>query len=134
MVEHERASHDRTSRERTATAPDTDPIPAQSNKAAWPTPQEPTAQPVEQAYHKARSTSGLWIRMTIAVVVLVVLLVFILENLQTASIAFFGAHLHLPLGVSLLLAAIAGVVLVLVPTSGRIMQLRRTLRRAANGR
>ena len=59
---------------------------------------------------------------------------FVKENLQVATIAFFGAHLQLPLGVSLLLAAILGVVIVLVPSFSRITQLRRTLRRAASGK
>jgi uncharacterized integral membrane protein len=78
--------------------------------------------------------SGLWVGLTIAAVVLLVLLVFIIENGQRVDISFFGAHGHLPLGVALLLAAICGVLLVAVPGYGRIMQLRRALRKTANGR
>jgi uncharacterized integral membrane protein len=84
-----------------------------------------------QEYRKVRRTrfSGLWVGATIAAVVLLILLVFIIQNSQQAAISFFGAHWHLPLGVSLLLAAICGVLLVAIPGYGRIIQLRRALRR-----
>jgi uncharacterized integral membrane protein len=64
--------------------------------------------------------------------VLLLLLVFILENQQSASIGYFGAHGQLPLGVALLLAAVAGALLVVIPGSARIMQLRATARRHRN--
>lgn len=62
-------------------------------------------------------------------VVLLLLLIFILENGQQVDIAFFGAHGHIPLGVALLLAAILGGLLVAIPTAARIMQLRMATRR-----
>lgn len=94
----------------------------------------PATAPVagrSQEYRKVRRTrfSGLWVGATIAAVVLLILLVFIIQNGQQAAISFFGAHWHLPLGVSLLLAAICGVLLVAIPGYGRIIQLRRALRR-----
>ena len=61
--------------------------------------------------------------------VLLLLLIFILENGQRADIGFFGAHGHLPLGIALLLAAILGVLLVVIPGTGRIIQLRMLARR-----
>ena len=67
--------------------------------------------------------------MALAAVVLLLLLVFILENGQRADIGYFGAHGHLPLGIALLLAAVAGALLVIIPGTARIMQLRRTARR-----
>jgi uncharacterized integral membrane protein len=118
---------------------ETDPIPVQGAPEAQAAPPGAAVQaapgeqpPVEKAYHKAKRTSGLWVRITIAVIVLVLLLVFIIENGQTVDIGYFGAHLRLPLGVALLLAAIGGVLLVLVLSAGRIVQLRRTLRKAAH--
>jgi uncharacterized integral membrane protein len=72
---------------------------------------------------------GLWVGLTLAAIVLLLLLVFILENSQQAGISYFGAHGHLPLGVALLLAAVAGVLLVSIPGSVRILQLRKTARR-----
>jgi len=72
---------------------------------------------------------GVWVGLALSAVVLLLLLVFILENERKVDIAFFGAHGHLPLGVALLLAAVAGALLVLIPGTVRIVQLRRTARR-----
>jgi uncharacterized integral membrane protein len=90
----------------------------------------------EPAYRQVRRTrfSGLWVGATVAAVVLLVLLVFIIENSQTVNISFFGAHGHLSLGVALLLAAICGVLLVAVPGYGRILQLRKALRHSGVGK
>jgi uncharacterized integral membrane protein len=72
---------------------------------------------------------GAWVAAALFAVVLLLLLVFILENGQQVNIGYFGAHGHLPLGVALLLAAVLGVLLVVIPGAGRIVQLRRTARR-----
>ncbi|HEX2774004.1 MAG TPA: LapA family protein, partial [Micromonosporaceae bacterium] len=50
-----------------------------------------------------------------------------------AEVSFFGAHGHLPMGVALLLAAIFGVLLVALPGTARIIQLRMLSRRRGNG-
>jgi uncharacterized integral membrane protein len=62
-------------------------------------------------------------------VVLILLLVFILENTASVRIAYFGAGFHIPLGVALLLAAIGGALLVGIFGAARILQLRRRVRR-----
>lgn len=85
-------------------------------------------------HRKAHRTrlGGLWAGLAVAVVVLLLLLVFILENGQEVSVGYFGAHGHLPLGVALLLAAGAGALLVIIPGTARIMQLRRRHRALEN--
>ena len=60
---------------------------------------------------------------------LLLLLIFIVQNGQRVSISYFGAHGHLRLGVALLLATVLGVLLVVIPGTGRIIQLRITARR-----
>jgi uncharacterized integral membrane protein len=135
MVDHEHRTD----------SPDTDPIPVQSAVPAQangprPTkvrPTEPTTAAVPRAtqeFAQVRRTrfSGLWVGVTVAAVVLLVLLVFIIQNGQSVTISIFGGSMHLPLGVALLLAAICGVLLVAVPGYGRIIQLRRAMRRAGN--
>jgi len=62
-------------------------------------------------------------------VVLLLLLIFILENRREVDIAYFGAHAHIPLGVALLLAAVLGGLLVAIPAGARIIQQRRAARR-----
>jgi uncharacterized integral membrane protein len=64
-------------------------------------------------------------------VVLVLLLVFILENTRTVPITFFGATANVPLGVGLALAAVAAALLVGIVGAARIVQLRRRVRRAS---
>ncbi|WP_198414022.1 LapA family protein [Micromonospora phaseoli] len=62
-------------------------------------------------------------------VVLLLLLIFVLQNGQRAEVSFFGAHGTLPMGVALLLAAVSGVLLVALPGTARIVQLRVLARR-----
>jgi uncharacterized integral membrane protein len=81
--------------------------------------------------HRIRRTriGGIWVAAASFAVVLLLLLIFILENGQRVSISYFGAQGHLPLGVALLLAAVLGVLLVVIPGTGRIIQLRLAARR-----
>jgi uncharacterized integral membrane protein len=82
-------------------------------------------------HHTIRRTriSAAWISVAAFAVVLLLLLIFILQNSHTVDVSYFGAHGHLPLGVALLMAAVAGVLLVAVPSGARIIQLRVTARR-----
>jgi uncharacterized integral membrane protein len=74
--------------------------------------------------------SGVWVLLASGAVVLILLLVFILQNSQHVEVHIYGAHWNAPLGVALLMAAALGVLLVVVPGSGRIIQLRRAAHRA----
>jgi uncharacterized integral membrane protein len=74
--------------------------------------------------------SATYVGLICSLVVLVVLLVFILENTRRVPVTFFGATGHLPLGVALLLAAVAGAVILGVVATVRILQLRRRVRQA----
>jgi len=76
--------------------------------------------------HRTRRTriSAAWVGVIVGALVLVLLLVFILQNTRTVKISYFTATGTMPLGVALLLAAIAGVLLSGVVASLRIWQLR----------
>ncbi|MEH0821445.1 lipopolysaccharide assembly protein LapA domain-containing protein [Micromonospora sp. CPCC 205714] len=79
-----------------------------------------------------RSRIGdLWIVAVVFAIVLLLLLIFVLQNGQRAEVTFLGVHVALPLGVALLLAAVVGVLLVALPGTARIVQLRMRARRAA---
>jgi uncharacterized integral membrane protein len=69
------------------------------------------------------------VALAASAVVLLLLLIFILENEQRADVGFFGAHVSLPVGVAMLLAAVAGALVVIIPGTARIIQLRITARR-----
>ena len=62
-------------------------------------------------------------------VVLLLLIVFIVQNTTSATIRFFGWSVDLPVAVALLIAAVAGMFLATVAGSLRILQLRRRVRR-----
>ena len=87
--------------------------------------------PVPLPHHKIRRTriSGLWAAVACFAVVLLLLLIFIVQNSRTVEVSYLGAHGHLPLGAALLLAAVCGILLVALAGSARIIQLRRTARR-----
>lgn len=89
---------------------------------------EPAPPPARRPVKRSR-TGGMWVGLILAALVLLVLLIFILQNGQQVEISFFGAQGSLPLGVALLLAAIAGALLVAIPGSARILQLRRAASR-----
>jgi len=86
-----------------------------------------------QARSKVRRSrvGGVWVTLIVAAFVLLLLLIFILQNAQQAKVSFLGAHGTLPMGVALLLAAVFGVLLVALPGTARIIQLRASGRRAA---
>jgi uncharacterized integral membrane protein len=93
--------------------------------------QQPTATARRQPQHVIKRTraGGVWLASVLFALVLALLLIFILENGQRASISYFGAHAHLPLGVALLFAAVLGILMVVIPGTARIMQLRIAARR-----
>ena len=92
-------------------------------------PDRTAAQALPQ--HKIRRTriSGLWVSVGFFAVVLLLLLIFILQNGTKVDISYMGAHGHLPLGVALLLSAVCGVLLVVLAGAARISQLRTVARR-----
>jgi len=73
--------------------------------------------------------SATWTALAVGLALLVVVLVFILENLKNVKVTFFGAHWTAPLAVDLLLAAVLGGLVVFMAGTLRILQLRRHARR-----
>jgi uncharacterized integral membrane protein len=102
--------------------------PANENNASSPPQQAPREVPPQHVVRRTR-IGGMWLASALFALMLLLLLIFILENGQRVNIGYFGAHGHLPLGVALLLAAVLGVLLVVIPGTGRIVQLRMVARR-----
>jgi lipopolysaccharide assembly protein A len=100
---------------------------------AAPEPAAPPAaapQPLPPQHRIKRTrTGGIWVAVGFFAVILLLLLIFILQNSAQVSVSYLGMHGHLPLGVALLLAAVCGVLLVVLAGSARIGQLRATARR-----
>jgi len=77
-------------------------------------------------------TSGIWIGLIIGAIFLALLIVFIAQNSSEATVHFLGWSGQFPLWLAILFAALAGMLLVAVPGTVRIFQLRRSLRRNAS--
>ena len=73
--------------------------------------------------------SAAWVGVMAGAVVLVLLLVFILQNTRSVKISYLTFAGSMPLGIALLLAAIAGLLLAGGIASLRIWQLRHRLAR-----
>ena len=86
----------------------------------------------EKPYPGEKQTrlSGAWTALVIGIVILVVILIFILQNLQSVEVHFLFLQGQMPLAVALLFAMILGAVVVLAFGAGRILQLRLVARRS----
>ena len=89
----------------------------------------PPSHPLPQHRIKRTRTGGIWVAVAFFAVILLLLLIFILQNNTEVGVSYLGMHGHLPLGVALLLAAVCGVLLVVLAGTARIGQLRATARR-----
>ncbi|MDH6281740.1 LapA family protein [Prescottella agglutinans] len=104
-------------------------------KAATPPPSDRHEAAGPQATHGAarlartRAASA-WTGLVIGIIVAILLLIFILQNLETVTFQLFAWHFTLPAGISLLLAAIAGALIMALAGGIRIIQIRRVAQRA----
>ncbi len=72
-------------------------------------------------------TSTAWLLIVSFILGLALLLIFILQNLGDISIQFFNLHWNIPLGIAMLLAVVAGGLLVASFGTARVVQLGRRL-------
>ncbi len=87
---------------------------------------------VKQALSDVRHTrtKSAWVGVIVGAIVLILLLVFILQNLDEQSTRLFFWTVNLPQGISLLIAAIAGALITAVIGGARMFQVRRAVRKA----
>jgi uncharacterized integral membrane protein len=78
---------------------------------------------------KFTRAGALWSALIGGFLTLIVLLIFIAQNTVSASFTFFTWHWSLPLGVAILLAAVAGGLLTVAVGTARMLQLRRTAKK-----
>jgi lipopolysaccharide assembly protein A len=103
-----------------------------STPSAPPPPQTPQPPPAPQPPRRRSAhtrISGLRTGLIAGVLVLIVVMIFIIQNTHAVSISFMGAHLRLSLAVALLLAALAGALIMAAAGTARITQLRQHMRR-----
>jgi uncharacterized integral membrane protein len=66
----------------------------------------------------------IWVTVIAALVLLVLLIIFILQNQDRVTVHYLGAAGGLSLGMALFIAAVAGGILVAISGAARILQLR----------
>lgn len=77
--------------------------------------------------------SGTWIAIIVFAFILVLLLIFVLQNTRKVPITYLTFTGTLPLAVAMLLSAVAGVLLAAIAGTLRIFQLRKKVRRSQRG-
>ena len=71
----------------------------------------------------------MWIALVLGALILVLLLVFILQNNTSADFVYLGWNFTLPLGVAMLFAAIAGMLVMALFGSVRLFKLGHQIRK-----
>ncbi len=95
---------------------------------------DPTATPGEylaspESAVKFTRAAALWSALIVGFLILILLLVFILQNTDSTTIHFFGWEWNLPVGVAILFAAVCGGLLTVAAGTVRIFQLRRAAKK-----
>lgn len=85
--------------------------------------------PAPQRRRRPTRIASIRIGLIAGVGALILLVIFIIQNTHTVHISFLGAHASLSLAVALLIAAIAGALVMAAAGTARITQLRRSMRR-----
>lgn len=71
----------------------------------------------------------MWVALILGAIVLIALLIFVVQNNIATQFQYFGATFSLPLGVAMLLAAVAGALVMALVGSVRMIQMSMTIRK-----
>ncbi|MGA5462749.1 LapA family protein [Mycobacterium sp. NPDC050041] len=93
-----------------------------------PLPHQPAAD-ADVKEVKFTRAAALWSAVIIGLLILIVLLIFIAQNTESAQFAFLGWSWSLPLGVAILGAAVCGGLLTVAVGTVRLFQLRKAAKR-----
>lgn len=100
--------------------------PVTKKESAASTPQK-KAKPAKV---KGSAAGAMWAGLIISALLLIILLVFILQNQQPAELNFFAWSWNFPIGIGMLFAAILGALITAVVGGLRMFDLRRQVKRA----
>jgi uncharacterized integral membrane protein len=78
---------------------------------------------------KFTRAAALWSALIVGFLILILLLVFIMQNTDSTTIHLFAWQWNLPVGVAILLAAVCGGLLTVAAATARIIQLRRAAKK-----
>lgn len=109
-----------------STAPATSLSPATAQPPAT-TQTAPSTQP---AVARTRAAS-FWVSVVVTALILIALIIFLAQNSREISIHFLGWSGHISQAIALLIAAVCGALIVAIPASIRVVQLRRGAKKVA---
>ncbi|PTT68994.1 LapA family protein [Arthrobacter sp. HMWF013] len=94
---------------------------------------EPVPQPAGvSAPHRVTRAAVIWSAVAVSLVVLVLLIIFFIQNQDMVAVKFLGFEGRLAQGVAFFIAAVGGGILVAIAGGARILQLRRNEKRRRN--
>lgn len=99
---------------------------AQAGKPAKPTKSTKPAKPEKQLV-KGSFAGGTWVALIAGALLLIVLLVFIMQNQEPVELVLFAWNFTFPAGIGFLLAAIGGALIMALVGGVRMFQLRRQI-------
>lgn len=91
---------------------------------------EPKKSPAPAPSPRVTRASAAWTATAVALLLLTLLVVFIMQNQTDVEIKFLWLSGSIPVGIALLVSAVASGLLVTVAGVARVTQLRRSVRRA----
>ncbi|WP_404502950.1 lipopolysaccharide assembly LapA domain-containing protein [Arthrobacter sp. GAS37] len=110
------------------------PQPGKTPEPSDPQPSAREAGPAPAAVQKPHVTRAavIWSAVGVSLVVLVLLIVFFIQNQDVITVRFLGWEGRLAQGVAFFIAAVGGGILVAIAGSARILQLRAGQKRRRN--
>jgi uncharacterized integral membrane protein len=112
----------------TPAAPTRD-VPPTSPKAPTVAPPPPAIPISVEPAVKFTRAGALWTALFVGFLVLIVLLIFVAQNIDSVPLHLFGWSWSVPLGIAILLAAVGGGLLTVAVGTARILQLRRVAKK-----
>ncbi|MEJ5996995.1 LapA family protein [Corynebacterium sp. H130] len=91
-------------------------------------PSTPSPTPIETPKVRSSLAGGTWVALIFGILLLILLLVFILQNQQHVDLNLFTWSFSVPVGVGFLLAAIAGALIMTIVGGIRMLELRRQVK------
>jgi uncharacterized integral membrane protein len=89
----------------------------------------PPPPPPPQDAVKFTRAAALWSLLIFGFLILILLLVFIMQNTDSTTVNFFAWQASLPVGVAVLLSAVGGGLLTVAVGTARMIQLRRAAKK-----
>jgi uncharacterized integral membrane protein len=86
----------------------------------------PTHQKPTIGAQKHSRTNTIWVASVLFLLIMILLMIFLLQNSQTVKVSYLGFNGNISLAVAMLCSAIIGAGLLALAGGARILQLRRT--------